>query len=245
MDAPTITALDCGTLRTREGVLVAGGSTDPLEIPVPAWLIRHHAGTVVFDAGLHPGLAESSESLGRLAAWFEPRLAADGTVGPRLEQHGVDPAGSDLIAIVSHCHFDHVGGLCQLPNARVIVQADEWAAASADDGPYDRRLIELGHDVIAVGGEHDVFGDGTVVCLPTPGHTCGHQSLQVRTAAGPVLLTADACYFRSTLSDGRLPPHGFDLDLQRRTLEWIRRQHAAGTRIVPGHDAASVRQFAR
>jgi glyoxylase-like metal-dependent hydrolase (beta-lactamase superfamily II) len=79
--------------------------------------------------------------------------------------------------------------------------------------------------------------------VPTPGHTCGHQSLRVVTAGGPVILTADACYFSSTLEDGILPPFGFDHDLQRRSLDWLRGEQRNGTRIVPGHDAEAVRAW--
>lgn len=237
MTAPTITALDCGWLRTQERTLVAGGSRDELRIPVPAWLVRHPHGDIVFDAGLHPALAAGPDALGPLATLFTPDLAADGTIGPRLAEAGVDPAGA-LTVVVSHCHFDHVGGLCELPNARLIVQADEWAVASEAGGGYDPALHDLGHEVITVAGHYDVFGDGSVTCLPTPGHTCGHQSLRVVTDRGPVILTADACYFAHTLDDEVLPPFGFDLDRQRASLALLRRERAAGTRIVPGHDAA-------
>jgi glyoxylase-like metal-dependent hydrolase (beta-lactamase superfamily II) len=243
LTGPTITALDCGWLRTRERTLVDGGSEEELLIPIPAWLVRHRHGDVVFDAGLHPRLAHGSESLGGLAKVFTPDLAESGTVGPRLAEHQVDPTGP-LTVVLSHCHFDHVGGLCELPNARVVVHADEWAAATADDhGAYDPSLYVLGHDVLTVDGEHDVFGDGTVTTLPTPGHTCGHQSLRVLTIDGPVILTADACYFTRTLDDGVLPPFGFDLERQRASLDLLRRERAAGSAIVPGHDVEAFRRL--
>jgi glyoxylase-like metal-dependent hydrolase (beta-lactamase superfamily II) len=244
MTTATIIGLECGRLRQQERVLLAGGSRDVIEIVVPSWLVRHAAGDVVFDTGLHPSLASTTDSLGPMARLFEPVLTDDGSVGRRLEQHGLDPHGS-LTVVVSHCHFDHVGGLCELPNARVIVNADEWAFAMAagQEGGFDTALIDLGHDLLRVTGEHDVFGDGSVVCIPTPGHTCGHQSLRVRTDDGPVILTADACYFTATLDDGILPPFGFDHDLQRTSLAMLRRERDAGTRIVPGHDEAALAPF--
>ena len=245
MTAASITALDCGWLRTQQRSLIGGGSTDGMEIPVPAWLVRHPDGVVVFDAGLHNALAESRETLGGLAKIFEPVLDPDGTIARRLEQHDVDPLGTFTV-VVSHTHFDHVGGLVELPNARVVVDANEWAFAlsAGRQGGYDSALVDLGHDVTLVRGEHDVFGDGAVTCIPTPGHTCGHQSLRVMTDSGPVILTADACYFTHTLDDGLLPPFGHDLEQQRRSLDVLRRERDRGTRIVPGHDADVFRAIA-
>lgn len=246
MPAPTITALDCGWLRTQERTLVDRGSTEVSSIPVPAWLVRHPRGVVVFDAGLHPALADGPDSLGRLAKLFTPELATGGTVGPRLTEHDVDPSGA-LSVVVSHCHFDHVGGLCELPNARLVVQRDEWTAATGDEaagsGGYDRSLYDLGHDVLLVDGEHDLFGDGSITTLPTPGHTCGHQSLRVLTDAGRAILTGDACYFLHTLDDEMLPPFGYDLDQQRRSLAQLRAERDRGSRIVPGHDADVFRSL--
>ena len=241
--APTITALDCGWLRGQQRTLTDGGSTEEIRLPVPAWLVQHPLGTVVFDVGLHPDLADGPESLGRLAKIFTPELEHGGTVGHRLAEHDVDPLGA-LTVVLSHCHFDHAGGLCELPNARVIVQADEWLAATGDDNvAYDTSLYDLGHDVLKIAGAHDLFGDGTVACIPTPGHTCGHQSLRVVTADGPVILTADACYFSHTLDDGVLPPFAHDFDQQRASLEMLRRERAGGTTIVPGHDADVFRRL--
>jgi glyoxylase-like metal-dependent hydrolase (beta-lactamase superfamily II) len=126
-----------------------------------------------------------------------------------------------------------------MPNARIVVNADEWAfaMASGQQGGFDTALVDLGHDVVTIEGEHDLFGDGSVVCLPTPGHTCGHQSLRVATYTGPVILTSDACYFTHTLDDEVLPPFAFDHETQRASLAMLRRERDAGTRIVPGHDA--------
>lgn len=235
MTAPAITALDCGWLRTQERTLLTGGSRKELSLPIAAYLIRHPLGTAVFDLGLHPDLATSSDRLGPLAKIFTADLEPDGTIGPRLEQHDIDPT-SEIVAIVSHGHFDHVGGLVDLPNARVLVQRDEWRAAIDGDG-YDSSLVDLGHDVLELDGEHDVFGDRTVTCIPTPGHTCGHQSLRVRTADGDVILASDACYFSRTLDDEVLPPFAHDHDQQRATLDMLQRERAAGTTIIPGHDA--------
>jgi glyoxylase-like metal-dependent hydrolase (beta-lactamase superfamily II) len=191
---------------------------------------------LLFDAGLHPGLSHSPETLGRLAKLFTAILEDGGSIGDRLRKAGVDPE-SPLTVIVSHCHFDHVGGLCELPNARLVVQRAEWSAAAEGDGvTYNPVLYDLGHEVTTVDGDHDLFGDGSVTCLSTPGHAVGHQSLRVVTDGGPVVLAADACYFTRTLDGGALPSFGHDLEEQKRSLDRLRAERSAGARVIPGHD---------
>jgi glyoxylase-like metal-dependent hydrolase (beta-lactamase superfamily II) len=92
----------------------------------------------------------------------------------------------------------------------VIVQRAELASAIAaqeagsdDPGDWDDPVRPIG----TIDGEHDVFGDGAVVALPTPGHTPGHQSLRVRLGSGRVVvLVGDAIYTERHLEDDALPP---------------------------------------
>ncbi|TMA34784.1 MAG: MBL fold metallo-hydrolase, partial [Deltaproteobacteria bacterium] len=92
------------------------------------------------------------------------------------------------------------------------------------------------HEVLAVDGEHDLFGDGSVVCLPTYGHTPGHQSLRVRLAGGDAVLTADACYLRRTLEELHLPAIVHDPAAMLAALHRLRELQQAGARIFYGHD---------
>jgi glyoxylase-like metal-dependent hydrolase (beta-lactamase superfamily II) len=160
-------------------------------------------------------------------------------LGTAIELQGVDPAWIDYI-VFSHLHFDHSGGTAAIPNARIVVQADEWATAKDDaamSGPaFATSDFNLGHDIIEVRGLHDIFDDGSVVCIPTPGHTPGHQSLRVELASGPVVLGGDCCYWRSMLEDNALPPFGFDFELQLESMETLRRLEREGARLIFGHD---------
>ena len=85
-------------------------------------------------------------------------------------------------------------------------------------------------------GEHDVFGDGSVVCLPTYGHTPGHQSLRLRLDRGEVVLAADACYFCQTLRERRLPRNMYDREAMLASLDRLAALEQSGARIFFGHD---------
>lgn len=235
--------LECGWLRQAGSLLEGGASDDAIEVPVPAWLIHHPKEEVLFDTGLHPGLTQSPDTMGRLAPLFTAMLEEGGSIGGRLREAGVDPE-SPLTVILSHCHFDHAGGLCELPGARLIVQRAEWQDATRGGGfTYNPALYDLGHPVRAIDGDHDLFGDGTVTCLSTPGHSAGHQSLRVVTADGPIVLAADACYFARTLEGGALPSFGYDLEEQRRSLARLRAERAGGAEVIPGHDGEVWRRL--
>ena len=201
----------------------------------------HERGVVVFDTGLHDRLMATTEDLGGLARVFTVELSADDLVEARLAANGID-ADAVTHVVNSHLHFDHCGRNGPFAHATTLLQADEWEAAH-HRGPttyvgVHLDEIEAGH-VELIDGPHDVFGDGTVVCVPTPGHTAGHQSLLVRAADevdAAALLVGDACYLQHMLTDEVLPPFGHDHDRQRQTYAELRRHQADGVRLVFSHD---------
>ena len=232
-------AMTCGWLGADLGGFLEGES-GRVRVPVPCYLIRHPRGTAVFDSGLHSDTqADPAGRLGFAAKLFEVDFHPGEEVRARLGALDIDAAAVDYL-ITSHLHFDHTGGHAQIPNARLVVQRREWDAGRDPDAVranfYDPRDYDLGHDVLAVDGEHDLFGDGAVVCVPSFGHTPGHQSLRIRLAGGEVLLTADACYLRRTLEELRLPPFGHDRDAMRDVLHRFRGLAERGVRLFYGHD---------
>lgn len=246
-EAIELHAMTCGWLEASLGLFVAGAE-GRIRVPVPSFLVRHPGGAVVFDSGLHVDTQrDPAARIGVLASVFSVDFAPGEELGARLAALGVDPAEVRWL-VTSHLHFDHVGGNAQLPNARWLLQRREWEAARDADWRarafYDPRDYDLGHDRVLADGEHDLFGDGTITCLPTFGHTPGHQSLRVRGArwrgaeGADVVLTADACYLRRTLADGILPPGAHDADAMRASLARLRALRDAGAELVFGHDPA-------
>ena len=122
----------------------------------------------------------------------------------------------------------------------MIVQRREWDASRDPDiaarHGYDRRDFDLGHKLLLIDGEHDVFGDGSVVCLPTYGHTPGHQSLKLRLPGSEIVLAGDACYFCRTLRECRLPRFVHDRTAMVTSLDHLARLETGGARIFFGHD---------
>src|SRR5271165_5973228 len=135
----------------------------------------------LFHADLHPDCQHDPAAwLGaRLAGLFRIGFAPGEEVSARLEAMEGDPGKIDLV-INSHFHFDHVRGNALIPNATMLVQRREWDAGMDPDTAARRGFNPRDFDL----GEHDVFGDGSVVCLPTYGHTPGHQSLRLRLGRG-------------------------------------------------------------
>jgi glyoxylase-like metal-dependent hydrolase (beta-lactamase superfamily II) len=233
-------AVTCGWLEGEFGHLMEGGE-GRIRLPIPAYLIEHAKGSALFDTGMHPDC--QSDPAGRLGERLARLFAFDyhrgEEIGARLEAIGRDPARIDLV-INSHFHFDHVGGNAQIPNATLVVQRREWEAGIDPDiaarRGFDRRDFDLGHRRRLIDGEYDLFGDGSVICLPTHGHTPGHQSLKLRLERGEIVLAADACYFCRTLAERRLPRFVYDREAMLVSLDRLAALERAGARIFFGHD---------
>jgi N-acyl homoserine lactone hydrolase len=233
-------AFTCGTVTGEFGRLMEGADGD-ITLPIPVFLIEHPKGRALLDTGLHPDCQhDPTKRLGtRLAGLFRIDFESGEEVSARLEAIGRDPGKIDLI-INSHFHFDHVGGNALIPNATMLVQRREWDAAVDPDTAarhgYNPRDFHLGHTLHLLEGEHDVFGDGSVVCLPTYGHSPGHQSLRLRLESGDVVLAADACYFCQTLRERRLPRYVHDRDAMLASFDRLEAMERGGARIFFGHD---------
>jgi glyoxylase-like metal-dependent hydrolase (beta-lactamase superfamily II) len=223
-------AFSCGTVTTRSN----RGPDGFITVPVPVYLIEHPQGRVLVDTGLHP---EAQQRIGRLGKVMRCDLPAGHDVASRLASLDLDPA--DLRCLVNtHLHFDHAGGNGLIPDAvEVVVQRAEWAAAHDPDGIERNMFVPADYDhgqpVLEVTGEHDLFGDGEIVLLPTPGHTPGHQSILL---SGATLLVGDACYFADWLDSEESPPYGDDKAEELRSLRMVRSMRDRGIRLVFGHD---------
>jgi glyoxylase-like metal-dependent hydrolase (beta-lactamase superfamily II) len=161
---------------------------------------------------------------------------------------------SDIRYVVnSHFHFDHCGGNEFFPHSTFLVQRPEMEAARQvlagvhirySPSPID---FDLALDYALVDGEHDVFGDGQLILLPTYGHTPGHQSVLVRAGKDTQLvLTADACYTLENMDRDVLPNVLWDPQEMSRSLARLRDlRDREGATVIYGHDAGQWEELRR
>jgi N-acyl homoserine lactone hydrolase len=221
-------------------------------VPVPAFLVDHARGRLLFDTGVH--CAAITDPVGRLgesrARRFGVRSGPGDDVVSQLGLLGLRPDEVTHVAN-SHFHFDHCGGNEFFPRSTFLVQRRELEAARDPAVLAERRYApsapDFDHPLAyqPVDGEHDVFGDGTVVLIPTHGHTPGHQSLRVRVGKGPdLILAADACYTRENLDRTLVPGVFWDADEMTRSLVRLRDlRDRQGATIIYGHDPAQWREL--
>lgn len=221
------------------GTLGLGG----VEVPVPFYLLRHGGATVVVDGGNPLAVAQDARRhWGGLADVFEVHMTAAQHCAAQLQRHGVDPAEVTHI-VQTHLHIDHTGALGHFPEATVVVHARELDAARAAGDPLRSGYVRADYDRPelrwqTLDGDTDLFGDGVVRLLETPGHAAGHMSLLIELPdTGPVLLTADASDNRAQW-EGRA--HVRALHSREQAASSLERLHRVardtGALLVFGHD---------
>jgi len=232
-------------------------------LPLQCVLIDHRNGLVLFDTGIDPAIVSDKgyikQAIGRflLPRIFRFHLNEINRIDHVLASAGV--AASDIrTAVISHLHFDHVGGIAQIPQADLLVSDREWAMLSEPHPEHEwilREHIEIPSakwrqisfaptdDPLFEGfeGIHDVAGDGSMVLLPTPGHTPGSMSLLVRQEGwDPILLVGDLTYETALLEQDIVPGTG-DRETLLASFARVRRlkEKLPGLAIVASHDFAA------
>jgi N-acyl homoserine lactone hydrolase len=204
------------------------------------YLIEHGDDWMVWDTGLDDELTRIPE--GKVVA-HDVRGVVSRTLASQLAEVGIDPADITIIAF-SHAHFDHVGNSRLFRRARWYVQQTEHDAMFGGDHEKYGFLPHLyetmkQNETVTLGGDHDIFGDGSVCIISTPGHTPGHQSLLVRLpGAGAVILSGDVAHFRDNLCHRRVPAFNADKELTRQSMDKIDAlTDAEEAQLLINHDA--------
>jgi N-acyl homoserine lactone hydrolase len=218
--------LNCGESRTNDVSMWSPGVDvgKSREFSDNCYLIRHDKGWMIWDTGMSDSIASKPEGVsaagGLLTLWVRRTLAS------QLAELNVSPGDVSHIAF-SHFHADHCGNANLFTAATLYIQEREYDAAFGADPAkfnFNPALYEKlrNNPMTKLNGDHDIFGDGSVVILSTPGHTPGHQSLLVRLPRrGPVVLSGDMVHFDENWNNKRVPARNFDRDLSLRTMERI------------------------
>jgi N-acyl homoserine lactone hydrolase len=244
-----------GPLAKLRGLGVRSSPESWEVLPVPAYLARHPGvGNVLVDAGLHPSVARNPrDNLGRFSSRHH-RAEEGADIVSQLDQRGVAPS-EIAVVILTHLHVDHASGIEAFPGARFVVSATEWEAATTGSFPelraYHRGHYDFAFDFSTVdfdgesidsygpfGRSFDLFGDGSVRLVYTPGHSAGHMSVILRLPRRDFVVVGDAANTWREL-EGKAEPlliedeHNWRRSL--RELQAYRRTYPYAL-IVPGHD---------
>ncbi len=260
---PGLVHRDEGRLAPLRALGVGVSQDDWPEFPVQAFLVEHPGvGLVLVDTGFHAAVAvDPRQGMGRLGGLVFKNLRMDSeqAVPAQLRERGFSPDDVEVV-VLTHLHSDHASGIAQFPNATFVVSSAEWKAAShggATDGyfkrqfdhAFDYRLLDFESDAsdsfASFGRSLDLFGDGSVRIVFTPGHTPGHCSVVLRLSDLDVLLTSDAAYTRRTIAETALPFRMADEHRFRRSLREIQLyiEQVPDALVVPGHDMAAWRRL--
>jgi len=206
--------MDCGQNAARDQALWSPGVNlgKPIEFSDNCYLMRHGSDWLLWDTGFPDAVAEKPVTTPIGTATRAKTLAA------QLAEIGVKPSDVRFVA-VSHTHGDHVGNVDMFPESTLLIQKAEldWAFAPDRQPPF-----KSARPVRKLEGDLDVFDDGSVTILSTPGHTPGHQSLLVHLAkTGWVVLSGDLAHFKDNWDNRRVPSMNTSADQTQASLKRV------------------------
>lgn len=234
--------LNSGRLTINGGrFLDAAGNSDSREevSSICCYLIDHPKGRVLVDTGPPDewaSLPEVSRGEGRFVYEITESLV------DQLARVGLKPADITFV-VYSHLHYDHAGNLEKFPEATAVLQKVEYDFAFGEEAEawgYEpaayRALAE--QKTLLVRGEHDLFGDGSVMLVPAPGHTPGHQAVLVRLKkSGPQLLCGDLFFCEEDRQPRRFPTWNTNWPQTLATMETLEQyMQEHGANLMIGHD---------
>jgi glyoxylase-like metal-dependent hydrolase (beta-lactamase superfamily II) len=219
----------------------------PITLSNSCYLIRHAQGWMLWETGFSESIAGMPDYVTPVLTW---RWRAPKTLSAQLADLGVTPDQITHLGF-SHAHPDHIGNGSLFPAATLYIQKAEYDFYLGPKGkppaaPANYEKLRSNR-VVMLSGDHDVFGDGSVRILSSPGHTPGHQSLLVRLPkTGSVLLTGDAAHFQDNWDNRRVPVQNYS---KEQTLESMEKLAAVATankaQVWINHDPAQTARLPR
>ena len=183
-------------------------------IPVSMWVIDHPKGLVVFDTGNNVAISDGADNCKKYWApgncdFLKPSQTRADVIDAQLKTLGYD-ASKVKVVVSSHSHLDHIGNIEMFPNAVHVLQKKELYQAwfpekfqgRTSPGTFVMADIDNAREFnyLELEGDYDLFGDGSVMILSTPGHTLGHQSMKVKLGSGQtIIMSQDAIWMQENV----------------------------------------------
>jgi N-acyl homoserine lactone hydrolase len=230
---PRLYVFDCGTLVNNrpEDYGLKREEVRDTNMGVTCYLVVHPKGILIYDTGLNDRLVGRPLYENMVEGYGQIKF---NTLSGQLSDIGVTAATIDYV-VLSHYHWDHVGNAGDFAGSTWLVYRGDRArmfGAEARAYPWFSQYSALEHSrTVLLSGDHDVFGDGTVVVIATPGHTEGHCSLLVRLRnTGPVVLSGDLYHYAEERDLKRMPDEEKTtgtVESRRKVEELLRRTGAS------------------
>lgn len=203
--------LYCGDIALENAAEFTPGATGPGALSVTCYLIKHRDGWLLFDTGLGDQIAAMPAGFkSQVGLWTVKR-----TLASELAELGLKPFDITYL-VLSHSHPDHVGNLGLFKGATLVVQKAEYDWKLPDGKPR----FDPAQKVITAAGDYDVFHDGSVVLISTPGHSPGHQNMLVRLPkTGAILLTGDSVHTKANWDGHKVPSRNFNVPQSLASLD--------------------------
>ena len=220
-----------GYLECDKGFVTLGRDMGKMiRIPVYCFLAKHRKGNVLIDTGFSP---DFEKGWNKRLKYYKPELETD--IVERMKSTKIN------FIINTHLHIDHCENNSYFENAEIVVQKDEFEAA-LNPKPYQilayPEKIDKSLNYRLIDGNLDLFGDGAIKIIQTPGHTPGHQSVLLDTGKKSIFIAGDACYTSENLKYNCLPGILWNPDKIMECYEMIR--NLKNTKIIFGHEDISL-----
>jgi N-acyl homoserine lactone hydrolase len=242
--------LDGGhSLANDESVWTPGENVGKdIQFSSTCWLIRRGKEWLLWDTGVPESALHDPKGWSTLPKLIVYHL--DKTITAQLAEIGLKTTDITYVAI-SHTHGDHIGNMSPFQNSTVLIQRAEYTWISSPDGPNDnvnqlkalaRKLLGTPKHLRLLDGDTDVFGDGSVTLVSTPGHTPGSQSLLVHLKnSGFIILSGDVVHLEENFEKETVPSLNTDKAASIASMERIKRMIATyEAKFFINHDKAET-----
>jgi N-acyl homoserine lactone hydrolase len=237
---------DCGVLKPMDAKSYGFDKVAELKMSVPCFLVTHPKGTMMWDVGVVP----DSDFKGDGSPVSQGFIEVSKPLKPQLEALGYEPEDIKYLAM-SHYHIDHSANANMFAGSTWLVEQAERDIMFSDKPAPVRveknysALKDSKTTILPATSDYDVFGDGTVIIKPAPGHTPGHQVLFLKLPkTGPVLIAGDLYHYNEERNTDHVPSFEFNKEqslASRAKVEeflktsgaqlWIEHDYAANAKL--------------